>query len=147
MGRWNSRVKGLPEVMGEFPVATLAEEIETPGEGQFRALVTIAGNPVVSSPNAKRLDRALASLELTAQGRRLIEDGQPDQAIAVLERAVSLHAGNGQNYYYLAQAWLIKKNRAQARACNRLAALYLKDDGRWSWRVQQQAAQIDRLQP
>ena len=63
MGRWNSRVKGLPEVMGEFPVATLAEEIETPGEGQVRALVTIAGNPVVSSPNARRLDRALASLD------------------------------------------------------------------------------------
>lgn len=63
MGRWNSRVKGLPEVMGELPVATLADEIETPGQGQVRALVTIAGNPIVSSPNAKRLDRALASLD------------------------------------------------------------------------------------
>jgi anaerobic selenocysteine-containing dehydrogenase len=63
MGRWRSRVKGLPEVMGEFPVATLADEIEMPGEGQVRALVTIAGNPIVSGPNAKRLDRALASLD------------------------------------------------------------------------------------
>ncbi len=63
-GRWTSRVRGLPEVRGELPVAALAEEIETPGEGQIRALVTVAGNPVLSVPNAGgRLDRALASLE------------------------------------------------------------------------------------
>jgi anaerobic selenocysteine-containing dehydrogenase len=63
-GRHRSRVKGLPEVNGELPVATLADEIETTGEGQVRALITVAGNPVVSTPDAARLDRALASLEL-----------------------------------------------------------------------------------
>lgn len=63
-GRHHSRVKGYPEVNGELPVATLADEIETPGEGQVRALITVAGNPVVSTPDAGRLDRALASLEL-----------------------------------------------------------------------------------
>jgi anaerobic selenocysteine-containing dehydrogenase len=62
-GRWRSRVRGLGEIFGEFPVATLADEIETPGEGQVRALITIAGNPVVSTPNAGRLDAALASLD------------------------------------------------------------------------------------
>jgi anaerobic selenocysteine-containing dehydrogenase len=63
-GRRTSRVRGLPETMGELPVVALAEEIETPGEGQIRALVTIAGNPVVSTPNGDgRLDAALASLE------------------------------------------------------------------------------------
>ena len=62
-GRRSSRVKGYPEVNGEFPVATLADEIETPGDGQVRALVTVAGNPVVSTPNSSRLDAALASLE------------------------------------------------------------------------------------
>jgi anaerobic selenocysteine-containing dehydrogenase len=61
--RWQSRVRGLPEVLGELPVATLADEIETPGEGQIRAVVTVAGNPVVSTPNAGRLDRALESLD------------------------------------------------------------------------------------
>lgn len=61
--RWRSRVRGLPEIFGELPVATLADEIETPGEGAIRALVTVAGNPVVSTPHAGRLDRALASLE------------------------------------------------------------------------------------
>ena len=46
LGRWQSRVRGLPEVFGELPVACLAEEIETPGDGQVRALFTLAGNPV-----------------------------------------------------------------------------------------------------
>ncbi len=63
-GRWKSRVRGAPEVMGEFPVAALAEEIETPGEGQVKALVTIAGNPVLSTPNGRRLEKALSKLDL-----------------------------------------------------------------------------------
>ena len=58
-----SRVRGLPEFGGEWPAAVLAEEIETPGEGQVRALVTSSGNPVLSTPNGARLDRALASLD------------------------------------------------------------------------------------
>ncbi|MFB4305155.1 molybdopterin oxidoreductase family protein [Actinomadura sp. GTD37] len=62
-GRWRSRVRDLPEVNGELPVATLADEIETPGEGQVKALITIGGNPALSAPNAARLDRALAGLE------------------------------------------------------------------------------------
>ncbi|WP_443078925.1 molybdopterin-dependent oxidoreductase [Streptosporangium sp. NBC_01495] len=63
MGRWRSRVRGLPEALGELPLAVLAEEIETPGDGQVRALVTVAGNPVLSAPNGARLDRALRDLE------------------------------------------------------------------------------------
>ncbi|RAY14859.1 molybdopterin oxidoreductase family protein [Actinomadura craniellae] len=62
-GRWRSRVRDLPEANGELPVATLADEIETPGDGQIRALITIGGNPVLSAPNGTRLDRALAGLE------------------------------------------------------------------------------------
>lgn len=62
-GKWHSRVRGLPEVLGELPVATLADEIETPGEGQVRALVVVAGNPASSAPNAPRLARAVEGLE------------------------------------------------------------------------------------
>ncbi|HEX5946246.1 MAG TPA: molybdopterin-dependent oxidoreductase, partial [Acidimicrobiales bacterium] len=61
--RRHSRVRGLGETLGELPVACLAEEIETPGGGQVRALITVAGNPAVSTPNADRLGRALDSLE------------------------------------------------------------------------------------
>ncbi|HSO95016.1 MAG TPA: molybdopterin-dependent oxidoreductase [Acidimicrobiia bacterium] len=62
-GRRASRVRGLPEVYGELPVVCLAEEIETPGVGQVRALITVAGNPVVSTPDSARLDRALDELD------------------------------------------------------------------------------------
>ena len=64
IGRWSSRVRGLPESLGELPVVALAEEIETPGAGQIRALVTMAGNPARSIPNSGRMERALAQLDL-----------------------------------------------------------------------------------
>jgi len=62
-GRWHSRVRKLPEFGGELPVAGLAEEILTEGPGQIKALATSAGNPVLSTPNGRELDRALAGLE------------------------------------------------------------------------------------
>jgi anaerobic selenocysteine-containing dehydrogenase len=62
-GRWRSRVRGLPEVMGELPVATLADEILTPGDGQVRALICVGGNPCVSTPHAARLSEALDQLD------------------------------------------------------------------------------------
>jgi anaerobic selenocysteine-containing dehydrogenase len=62
-GRWTSRVRGLPEVFSELPLACLAEEIDAPGDGKIRALITMAGNPALSAPDAGRLDRALASLD------------------------------------------------------------------------------------
>jgi anaerobic selenocysteine-containing dehydrogenase len=63
LGRWSSRVRGLPESLGELPAACLAEEIETPGEGQVRALITLAGNPARSTPNSGRLEAALGTLD------------------------------------------------------------------------------------
>jgi anaerobic selenocysteine-containing dehydrogenase len=60
---WKSRVRGLPEFSGELPSAALAEEIDTPGEGRIRGLVTFAGNPVLSTPNGARLERALDKLD------------------------------------------------------------------------------------
>lgn len=65
-GRWRSRVRKLPEFGGELPVAALAEEILEPGEGQIKAMITSAGNPVLSTPNGRRLDEAFAGLEFMA---------------------------------------------------------------------------------
>ncbi len=62
-GRRHARVSGAPEVMGEFPINCIAEEIETPGPGQMRALITVATNPVLSVPNGPRLARALDTLD------------------------------------------------------------------------------------
>lgn len=66
LGRWKSRVRGFPEANGELPVATLAEDILASGEGRddrIRALVTVAGNPVLSTPNGRQLERALGELD------------------------------------------------------------------------------------
>ncbi len=62
-GRWHSRVRNLPEFGGELPVSALAEEMLTPGEGQIKGMITVAGNPVLSTPNGRQLDEALAGLE------------------------------------------------------------------------------------
>jgi anaerobic selenocysteine-containing dehydrogenase len=62
-GRHTARVSGAPEVYGELPMTCIAEEIETEGEGQVRALFTVATNPVLSSPNGPRLSKALDKLD------------------------------------------------------------------------------------
>ena len=71
-GSQRTRVRGLPSVLGEFPAAVLAEEIDTPdsetGE-HIRALITVAGNPVVSIPDADRLEKALGTLDLLVRRR------------------------------------------------------------------------------
>jgi anaerobic selenocysteine-containing dehydrogenase len=61
--KWQSRVSGRPEYGGELPVSALAEEMLTEGEGQIRALITVAGNPVLSTPNGRQLEQALDGLE------------------------------------------------------------------------------------
>ncbi|MEE8138720.1 MAG: molybdopterin dinucleotide binding domain-containing protein, partial [Thermoanaerobaculia bacterium] len=63
LGRWTSRVRSLPEFGGELPASVLAEEILAEGPGQIRALLTVAGNPVLSTPNGGQLERALERLE------------------------------------------------------------------------------------
>ena len=63
IGRGHSRVSKHPEALGEYPAAAMAEEIETPGTGQIRAMVVVGGNPVLSTPNSERLARAFESLD------------------------------------------------------------------------------------
>ncbi len=60
---YSSRVRGLPEFDRQFPTAVMAEEMLTPGEGQIKGLVSIAGNPVLSSPNGRMMDQALEQLD------------------------------------------------------------------------------------
>ena len=63
--KWQSRVSGLPEFNGELPVAALAEEMETPGPGQIKALVVMAGNMVLSLPNGKQFEAPPAAIGLS----------------------------------------------------------------------------------
>jgi len=90
--------------------------------------------------------RALASLKLTDQGRRHIEAGEADSAIRVLEQSISLNPANGQNYYYLSEAWLMKGFAAEARQFNRLAESHLTGDKDWEKLVTRQADRIAQLE-
>jgi predicted Zn-dependent protease len=105
-----------------------------------------AEESVMAEEAAKENPRVVASLQLTDQGRRLVEDGKPDNAIRVLEQAVSLNPANGQNYYYLAEAWLAKGSAAQAKEFNQLAEIHLKEDREWMIRVAKQADRIAELE-
>ncbi len=62
-GRWHTRVRGAKEILGQAPVSCMAEEIATPGDGQLKALITVAGNPVLSTPGGDKLDEVLPMLE------------------------------------------------------------------------------------
>lgn len=88
--------------------------------------------------------RAQASSQLTAEGRMLLESGQVDDAIGMFERSIGVDPTNGQNYYYLAEAWLMKGNAAQAAEFNRLAGLYLQHDSAWMTQVMEQKERINK---
>jgi predicted Zn-dependent protease len=88
---------------------------------------------------------ALAALALSEKGQAYLRDGKPDEAIRVLERAINLHPRNGENYYYLAEAWLLKGNAAQAKEFNHLAAIHTATDPEWIRRVQAQNVRINKL--
>ncbi|MFH0729096.1 MAG: tetratricopeptide repeat protein [Pseudomonadota bacterium] len=88
---------------------------------------------------------ALAALALSDQGQAHLKNGKPDEAIRVLERAVNLHPRNGETYYYLAEAWFMKGNAAQAKEFNHLAAIHIKADPEWGSRIQSQRVRINKL--
>ena len=100
--------------------------------------------PAEPSEN-KQSPMALAALNFSEQGQAYLKDKKPDEAIRVLERAVNLNPKNGENYYYLAEAWLMKENAVQAKEFNHLAEIYVKTDPEWRSRVQSQKERIDKL--
>lgn len=88
---------------------------------------------------------ALAALNFSEQGQAYLKNKKPDEAIRVLERAVNLNPKNGEHYYYLAEAWLMKGNWVQAKEFNHLAEIYMKTDQEWIARVQSQKERINKI--
>ena len=111
-----------------------------PSWNNHEQTVGTRSTPVKPSP------RAVASLRFTDQGRLFLENGNPDDAIRMYEKALNLDPSNGPNYYYLAEAWLMKGNIAQAAEFNGLAAIYLEGDVEWMDRVMQQRERIKKTQ-
>lgn len=87
--------------------------------------------------------RELASRSLMEQAVLFLDENKPDESIRSLERAVTISPGRGENYYYLAEAWYLKGNYAQASEYNSLAAIYLKDNTRWMNLIEEQKRRID----
>ena len=109
----------------------------------------VSGIPLLSGRGSTDVSeraspRAQASSQLTSEGRMLLEGGQVDDAIGMFERSIGLDPTNGRNYYYLAEAWLMKGNAVQAAEFNRLAGLYLQHDSSWMIQVMDQRERINR---
>jgi len=86
--------------------------------------------------------RTIASHNLTSQGYALLEKGDIDGALRLLERAVGINPSDGPGYYYLAEAWLAKGNLDQASRFNTLASIYLRKDRSWSGQATGQKKRI-----
>ena len=89
--------------------------------------------------------RENAAYQLTIEGRQLLNDGKPDNAIRLFERAIGLNPNDGECYYYLAEAWRTKGDKPEAREFNSLAMDYLKEDADWHERITQQRYLIESL--
>ena len=112
------------------------------------SMVLLSGcvKQIAREETRQRSPREKASLQLTEEGRQLLDEDKPDQAIRSLEQAISLNPDNGPCYYYLAEAWLQKGNFSEARQFNSLAENYLKKDKGWNSRVANQADKIADLE-
>jgi len=101
---WHTRVSGLPEFAGGFPAAVMAEEMLTPGPGQVRGFITVAGNPVSGGPDAQQLDRALSKLEFMVSVDYYVNE-TTRHAHIILPPASPLERGH---YDYLFLNWAVR---------------------------------------
>ena len=105
----------------------------------------IDGKKENNSEKIKNRQLLSASLYLTTQGKNLIDNKKTDQAITLLERAIEIDPSNGQNYFYLARAWIIKKKYSLASEFNDLSRIYLKSNPKWADKIKKQKRKIERL--
>lgn len=125
-GRWRSRVRQRPEFGGELPVAVLAEEIRAEGAGQIRALITVAGNPVLSTPDGPGLDGALGELDFMVSIDPYINE-TTRRAHVILPPVSPLE----RDHYDLVFHLLAVRNTAKYSP-----ALFPRpDDGRHDWEI------------
>ena len=98
----------------------------------------IDGHPAVILEDTGVNARSNASSELLLRASELLDNNRPDDAIDLLEQAISLDPKEGRNYYYLARGWMMKGNASQAIECNSLAEVYLGYDQEWVQKLEEQ---------
>jgi anaerobic selenocysteine-containing dehydrogenase len=125
-GSYKARVSGRPVFSGELPAAAMADEIETPGEGQIRAMLTIAGNPVSSTPNGRRLDRAFDSLDFMAAIDIYVNETTRHADVILPPVSMLAH----ENYDVVFNAFAIR-NVARHNA----AVFDKPEDARYDWEI------------
>jgi len=123
---WRSRVRGLPETAGELPVSALREEIDTPGDGRIRAMLTVAGNPVLSTPDGAALDRSLAGLDFMAAVDIYVNE-TTRHADVILPPTTALE----RDHYDLVFHLLAVRNTARFTP----AVFSKEDDARHDWEI------------
>jgi len=126
MHRYKSRVGGYDEVVGEYPTATLADEILTEGEGQVRGLLTIAGNPARSAPNSDLVERALEDLDFMVAVDMYINE-TTQYADVILPPAVGLET----MHYSFVLHIVATKNTTKFSS----APLSISKEQRYDWQI------------
>jgi tetratricopeptide (TPR) repeat protein len=119
------------------PVAVALPSRSTPESEQTYPLAKDTQESTEPNP------RSLTSMRFTEQARLYLEARKPDEAIRILERAVNLDPNNGRNYYFLAEAYLLKDVLGQAQEFNRLAGIHLTQDSSWREKVKKQRERIE----
>jgi len=131
-------------LMFSFGCSTMPSESVTPQKQVPEPSSTVPEPEETDQINAPA-PRTIASMRLTEQARLLIESKKPDEAIRTLERALNIDPQNGRNYYFLAEAWMIKGNKSQAFEFNRMAEIYLAKDAPWMLKVLEQKERIENI--
>jgi anaerobic selenocysteine-containing dehydrogenase len=131
--RWRSRVRGLPEFGGELPVSVLAEEMLTEGDGQIKAMITVAGNPVLSTPNGAQVEKGLQSLDYMVAIDIYINE-TTKYANIILPPATGLEADHYDVVFHV----LAVRNSAKFSP----AMVHIEDDRRYDWQIFQSLANI-----
>jgi len=125
-------VAGCASIWQPIPPSKLGEDIED--------------HPAVILEDTGIDARSNASNELLLRARAMLDNNKPDDAIDLLEQAISLDPKDGRNYYYLAAGWMMKGNAPQALECNNLAGVYLGYDQEWVQKIKEQRDDIDQIE-
>ena len=115
------------------------------------AQIAVKPEPSEEAPAEPRItehsSRIRAARDLNLKAASLLKNHKPDAAIDLLERSIAIDPSNGQAYYYLSNAWLMKKDQKQAYEFNRLAEEYIEDDDEWHQRVLEQKDLVQEPTP